>query len=120
MRSTKRVLLADGSRLFKEMLQRVIAKTDHLEVVEEMPDREHLSSSIERHGPEWVIVTEPYSPGAHSWIGHCLADYPSVRFMFLAPSQNQITMKWQTAHEEYSELSLKQLIYILKEDLQHT
>ncbi len=50
-----------------------------------------------------------------------MAEYPSVRFIFLSPSQNNVKMKWQTFHEEeYSDLSLKEFIHILERDLQPT
>ena len=120
MRSTKRVILADGSRLLREMLHRVIEKADHLQVVDEVPEPDELPLSIERFDPEWVIVPEPYSNQLPGWIDACMADHPKVRFIFLSPDRNPIEMKWQSCHEEYTDLSLKDLIHILEKDLQHT
>ena len=121
MVSTKRVILADGSRLLREMLHRVIDKANHLEVVQELPDSDELHSSINRFDPEWVILSLPFNRYAHDWVNSCMAEYPSVRFIFLSTDQNQIKMKWQTFHEEeYSDLSLKEFIHILQKDLQPT
>ena len=106
--ATKRVILANGSRLLREMLQRVINKADNLEVVQEIPDHEELPSAIERFDPEWVIISLPYNNSVHGWINTCMADYPSVRFILLSPDNSSIKMKWQTSYEEdLTNLSLK-------------
>jgi hypothetical protein len=100
---------------------RVIDKAEHLDVVKEVPNHEELSAAIKRFDPEWVIVSLPFGHHEHSWIHACLAEYPSVRFMFLSPHQTSIKMKWQTSYEEdYSDLSLEDFIHILERDLQHT
>jgi chemotaxis response regulator CheB len=118
--STKRVILANGSRLLQEMLHRAIEKADHLEVVQEIPSWEELPSALKRFDPEWVIVTQTYSNHSHKPIDSCMEDYPSVRFIFLSPTQNHIKMKWQgSCEEEYSDLSLKEFIHLLEKDLQH-
>jgi hypothetical protein len=121
MVSTKRVILANGSRLLREMLHHVIEKAEHLEVVQEVPDHAALPAAIERFGPEWVIVSLPIREETNRSIGSCLEAYPSVRFMFVFPDQNYIKMKWQTSHEEsVFDLSLKDLIHLLEKDLQRT
>lgn len=120
MMSTKRVILANGSRLLREMLHRAIDKADHLEVVQEIPDWEGLSAALKLFDPEWVIVTQSYSHQSRKRLDSWMEDYPSVRFIFLSPHQNYITMKWQTSNEEeYSDLSLQEFIHILEKDLQH-
>lgn len=119
--SRKRVILANGSRLLREMLQRVIDKADHLKVVQELPDHQDLPSAIERLDPEWVILSVPYNQTTHGWVNTCMTDYPSVRFMFLSPESNSIKMKWQSAYEEdVTNLSLRDFIELLETDLQHT
>jgi hypothetical protein len=119
--STKRIILADGSRLLREMLHRVIDKAGQLEVVQEVPGHDDLPLAIKRFNPEWVIISLPYSPSAHGQIDTCMQDFPSVRFLFLSPESNHVKMKWQTSHEEdVTNLSLKNFIEILEKDLQHT
>jgi DNA-binding NarL/FixJ family response regulator len=119
--STKRVILADGSRLLREMLHRVLDKANHLEVVKELSSQEGLSSAVERLGPEWVILWLPYNENTHSWIRTSMSDYPSMRFIFLPPESNTAKMKWQALYEEdLTNLSLKDFIHILEKDLQHT
>lgn len=121
MMSIKRVILADGSRLLREMLHQALDKADHLEVVQEIRDSRDLASAIERLDPEWVILSQPYTSQAQTWLSSCMEGHPAVRFIFLSLSQNHIKMKWQASfEEEYSNLSLKEFIHILEKDLQHT
>ena len=120
MRSTKRIILADGSRLVREMLHHALNKAEQLQIVDEVSDHEGLSLSIEKFEPEWVIVPLPYSNSMRDWIEACITGHPAVGFVFLSPHQNQIRMRWQTSCEEvFSDLSLKELIQILEKDLQH-
>jgi DNA-binding NarL/FixJ family response regulator len=115
------VILADGSRLLRELLHRALDKADRLQVVDEVPNPEELSSSIEKFDPEWVIVSLPYSEYSPRWLRPCLTEYPSVRFVFLSPHQNHIKMKWEISfEEEYPDLSLREFIHILEKDLQPT
>jgi hypothetical protein len=118
MRSTKRVILAIGPRLLREMLHRVIDKADHLEVVREMSDEGDLPEAIETYEPGWVIVSTSFIYRSYRWIH----EFPSVGFVFLSPNEHVISMKkCQTADEaNYSDLSLKDFIYILEKDLQRT
>lgn len=121
MKATKRVILADGSRLLRDMLHHVLNKADRLQVVDNVLNLEELSSAIEKFEPEWVIVPLPYDVHGQGWLVPCLADYPSVRFVFLSPQQNHIKMKWQISYEEdYPDLSLREFIHILEKDLQPT
>ncbi|RPI95166.1 MAG: hypothetical protein EHM40_04105 [Chloroflexi bacterium] len=117
----KRVILANSSRLLREMLQRVINKADNLEVVQEVPKHAELSSAIERLNPEWVIISLPRNNSVNSWVDTCMAEYPYVRFILLSADNRSIIMKWQPSHEEdLTNLSLKDFIQILEKDLQHT
>ena len=119
--STKRVILANGPRLLREMLHRALDKAAQLEVVQEIPDWEALPPALDRFDPEWVIVAQPYANLPHNRIDSCMEEYPSVGFIFLSPNQNRIKMKWQMSREEeYSDLSLKEFIHILEKDLQHS
>lgn len=112
----KRVVLANSSRLLREMFQRVIDKADNLEVVQELPSQEGLPAVIERLGPEWVILSSPRG----EWLDVCMAEHPSVRFILLSPDNKSITMRWQvTCEEDLTNLSLGDFIHILEKDLQH-
>jgi len=120
MASTKRIILADGSRLLREMLHHVLAKAEYLEVVQELPQLAALGPAIRRFDPEWVILPLAFDQDAHNWLRSCMADFPSVRFLFLSAGQKQIRMRWQVSCEEiYPDLSLRELIQFLEKDRQH-
>jgi chemotaxis response regulator CheB len=119
--SVKRVILANGSRLLREMLHRVINKAGQLEVVQEVANHEELPFAIERFNPAWVILSLPDGNHAHGQINDYMTNYPSVRFIFLSPADKSVKMKWQDSYEEdLTNLSVKDFIHFLEKDLQHT
>jgi chemotaxis response regulator CheB len=119
--SRKRVILANDSRLLREMLHRVIDKAERLQVVQEIASDEDLPAAIERFTPEWVILSDPFDRDACRRIDTCMASYPGVRFIFLSPERSSIQLRRQTAYQEdLTNLSLKGFIDILEKDLQHT
>jgi len=54
---THRVVLANESRLLREMLERVIRKVPDLEVVGHAADPARLPSVLEETDAQWVIVS---------------------------------------------------------------
>ncbi|HSL47094.1 MAG TPA: hypothetical protein VK897_26890 [Anaerolineales bacterium] len=120
--STKRVILANNSRLLREMLHNVINRADNLEVVQEIPDQKALPSAIERFDPEWVIVSASRGDAANHWLNSCLSRYPSVRYIVLSPDHSSIRIRSQASYEEedLSRLSIDDFIHVLERDLQHT
>lgn len=110
-----RIVLANGSRLLRDMLKRVIFKSDTLEVVREVTDQRELPSVLEHTDPEWVIVSLSFDNGVPAWVDAFMANHPSVRFMALATDGSKIKMKWLEVHEqELNGLSLTELIHILE------
>ena len=118
--STKRIILANGPQLLREMLHSIIDRADQLEVVKDIPDYAGLPSALKRFDPDWVIVPQSEGNPLHQQIEFCMKRFPSVRFVFFSPDQNNIKMRWQMSYEaEYPDLSLKEFIHRLKQDLQH-
>ena len=119
--SRKRIILANDSRLLREILQRVIKKADHLVVVQELSGHEGLPSAIEQLDPEWVILSAPDNRQEQNWINTCMANHPSMRFVFVSPEKTSMKLRWPTGHEEdLTNLSVRGFIDILEKDLQHT
>lgn len=115
--STKRVILANNSRLLREMLHQVISKTDNLEVVLVTPNQEELPSAIERFEPEWIITSLPSDFHKNNWVDACMEKYPAVRFILLAANHDSVKMKWQASFEnDLTNVSLKEFIQILKRE----
>jgi DNA-binding NarL/FixJ family response regulator len=113
--SEQRIILANGSRLLRDMLKRVLFKSEHFEVVREVTDQKELPSAIERTQPEWVILSLSYDNGVPAWVDAFMANHPSVRFMAVAADGSKVKMKWLEIHEqELNGLSLNELIHILE------
>lgn len=111
----QRIVLANGSRLLRDMLKRIIFKSDKLEIVREVTDQKDLPSVIEHTNPEWVIVSLSFDNGVPAWVDSFMASHPSVRFLALATDGSTIKMKWLEVHEqELKGLSLNDLIHILE------
>ena len=116
-----RVILANNSRLLSEMFQRVLDKSEHLELVHEVRDKESLPLAIQRLCPEWVILSMPISNSLWKWISTYMQANSPVRFIFLSEDYHKITMKWQMSSEQdLSDLSLKDFLSLLERDPQHT
>jgi len=116
----KRIILANRSRLLLEAFQHALDKAEGLEVLHEVLDDGELPFAIQRFCPDWAIVSLPIADSVLDWIGAFVQNDASVRFIFLSPDSHSIKMNWQTPFEEdITDVSLKQLIYLLEKDLQH-
>ncbi len=113
--SEQRIILANGSRLLRDMLKRVIFKSDKLEIVREVTDQKELPAVIENTSPQWVIVSLSFDNVIPPWVDSFMVNHPSVRFIGLASDGSKVRMKWLEVHEqELDGLSLKELIHILE------
>ena len=113
--SEQRIVLANGSRLLRDMLKRILFKSERLEVVREVTDQKELPSVIENTHPQWVIVSLSFDNVIPPWVDNFMVSHPSVRFMGFASDGSKIKMKWLEVHEqEFDELSLNELIHILE------
>lgn len=111
----QRIVLANGSRLLRDMLRRIMFKSDQLEVVREVTDQKELLSVIESTNPQWVIVSLSFDNVIPPWVDNFMVSHPSVRFMGFASDGSKVKMKWLEVHEqELNELSLNELIQILE------
>jgi len=113
--SEQRIILANGSRLLRDMLKRILYKSDHFEVVREVTDQKDLPLAIEHTQPEWVILSLSFDNDVPAWVDGFMASHPSVRFMAVAADGSTVKMKWLEVHEqELNGLSLHDFIHILE------
>jgi DNA-binding NarL/FixJ family response regulator len=112
--SEQRIILANGSRLVREMLNRILLKTENLEVVREITNHEKLPTEIEKSDAEWVIMSLPVDSRIPEWVDTFIVGHPQMRFMAVANDGSWVRTKWLETHEEeLDNLSLKDLIHIL-------
>jgi hypothetical protein len=110
-----RIVLANGSRLMRDMLKRIFFKSESIDVVREVIDPKELPWVIEYTQPEWVILSLSFDNVVPAWVDGFIAGHPSVRFMALAADGSKIKLKWLEVHEqELNGLSLSDLIKILE------
>lgn len=112
--SEHRIILANSSRLVREMLNRILHKTENLEVVQEITNHKQLPTEIEKSDAEWVIMSLPVDRHMPDWVDNYIVDHPSVRFMAVANDGSWVRTKWLEYHEEeLDNLTLRDLIHIL-------
>ena len=112
--SEQRIILANGSRLLHEMLNRILTKAGNLKVVQEINNHEHLPNLIEKSDAEWVLMSLPANSTIPEWVDTYIVDHPRVRFMAVASDGSWVKTKWLESHEEnLDNLSLRDLIHIL-------
>jgi DNA-binding NarL/FixJ family response regulator len=110
----QRIILANDSRLVREMLNRILHKTDNLEVVKEITDHADLPIAIKNPEAEWVIISMPVDKKMPDWVDTYIIDHPRMRFMAVANDGSWVKTKWLEHHEEEMDnLSLRDLIHIL-------
>ena len=113
-----RIILADGSRLLREMLKRIFEKSDDLEVVGEVTDIKNLPHLIREKKAQWVILSTPPEESVPRWIETIISEQPEVRFLSVSNDGSEIKIKWYEPHEKIIKgLSLQDLITILQEEL---
>jgi len=110
-----RIVLACGSRLLRDMLKRIILKSDQLAIIREVTDQKELPSVIEHTNPEWVILSLSFDDHLPTWVDTSMVSHPTVRFIALATDGSKIKMKWLEVHEqELNGISLNDLMRILE------
>ena len=113
--SEKRIVLANGSRLLRDMLKRIFFKSDRFAVVREVTDQRELPTVIEYTQPEWVILSLSYDNDVPAWVDDYMVNHPRVRFMALSADGSRIKVKWLEVHEqELNGLSLSEFLHILE------
>jgi DNA-binding NarL/FixJ family response regulator len=111
----QRIVLASTSRLLRDMLKRILNRSDKLIIVREVTDQKELPSVLEHIHPEWVILSLSYDDRVPAWVDAFMVSHPSVRFMGLAMDGSKIKVKWLEVHEqELNSLSLNDLMQILE------
>lgn len=111
----QRIVLANGSRLLREMLKRALYKSDKLHMVREVNDPRELAAVVEQVKPEWVIVSLSFDNRLPAWVDGFMVTHPSIRFLALSSDGSKIKIKWLDVHEqELDGISLPDLLEILE------
>ena len=110
-----RIVLANESRLWREMLKRVIEKIPDLRIVGVVTDLAILASVVEQTSAGWVILSLTRDGKIPEMAESLLSVHPSVRILAVATDGSQVKMKWLEPHEdELDDWSLNEMIDVLR------
>jgi hypothetical protein len=112
----QRIILATDSRLLSEMLNRILLKTDHLDVVKQVSNHENLPAVIQQQDAEWIILTLPADNKFPDWTDDYMEEHPFVKILTVSSDGSWVKMKWFDKREQdIPEPSLQELIHILED-----
>ena len=110
----RRVLLANGPRLFRDMLQRVMQNTRGIEVVGQVTDPQALRAAILQTGAHWLVVSLNADGSLPVHVEQLLTEFPSLCVLGVADDGSRAAVRWAEIHQEsLEELSLGQLVALL-------
>lgn len=89
-----RVLVANRSRLIRDLLLATIADQPDIEVVGEVFEESRLTDAVEELQPDALIVTLDDAENRLALSGFLLGRYPKMRILALAPERNQGLYFW--------------------------
>ena len=113
--SDQRIILANDSRLLREILNRILLKADNLDVVQDVSDFRKLPAVIEHKDAEWVILSMQADKKLPEWIDAYLCRHPYVKVLSVSSDGSWMKIKWLDSHEQdIADPSLQDLIHILE------
>jgi DNA-binding NarL/FixJ family response regulator len=116
----QRIILANSSRLLREMLNRILRKTDSLKVVREVSDQKELPDAIQQDDAEWLIMSLPEDEKMPEWVDVYMMEHPSLHILTVSPDGGRVRLRWLESHEEdLIDPSLADLILVLERDPGH-
>ena len=89
-----RVIVANQSRLMRDLLLATIADQPDIEVVGEVFEESRLAEAVEELQPDALIITLDDPERRSALSGFLLGRYPKMRILALAPERNQGLYFW--------------------------
>ena len=115
--SEQKIILVNDSRLLREILKRVIDKSDGLRVVMELLHLNELEPAMRTIQPDWVLVSVPDADHTPKALEKIIKKHPGLKMIAVSADGAQVRMKWVEYHEEALDgLSWDDLITILKQN----
>jgi len=94
MEKAIRVLVANRTRLMRELILTTFADQPDIEIVGEVGDESEIAESVRRTLPNFVVIALD-QPGKRPAIcDELLRDHPEVRVIAVAPERNSIVYYW--------------------------
>lgn len=115
----QRIILVNNSRLMRDMLKRVISKTEGLEIVSDLDDLAEFPEAVKRMEADWAIVLLPPDEGIPGLVEQVINEQPSMRFLLMGVDGSHARIKWNEPHEvPLDKKNLQELLALLQTDRQ--
>lgn len=114
---TRRIILANSSRLVRDLIKKVIGKTPGLEIVSEVEDISEFPDTVRRKEADWAIVLLSPEEQVPDLVEQVIQEQPSMRFLLMGVDGSHARMKWNEPHEvPLHEKSLQDLLDLLRQE----
>jgi DNA-binding NarL/FixJ family response regulator len=115
--TTKRIVLANSSRLVRDMLEKAIKKTPGLELVSNLENLAEFPEALSQTGADWAIVLLPPDEQVPDLVREAINDHQAMRFLLMGVDGSHARMMWNEPHEvALEEKNLKELLGLLSQD----
>jgi hypothetical protein len=97
------------------MLNRILLKAEHLEVVQQVDDQASLPDAIQQQDAEWIILSIPEDNKVPDWTDDYIREHPLIRILTVSHDGSWVRLKWLDEREQdIINPSLQELINILE------
>ena len=109
------IVLANQSKLLREMLSRVFDKLEDFAIVQDVEDKSLLAKILDETEIDWVLFSSMHEHGKLEWIDDLIRTHPSVCFADIALDKSEVVFTWvNNPDTQVNDLSLEEFIAILE------
>jgi DNA-binding NarL/FixJ family response regulator len=110
-----KIVLANQSKLLRDMLSRVFAKLEDFIIVQEIENPSLLADFLDQTDIDWVLFSSMHHRAKREWIDDLIRTHPSVCFADIALDMSEVTFTLMNNPDtEVNDLSLEEFIAILE------
>jgi hypothetical protein len=115
---TRRIVLANESRLLRKMIKCVIEKSRRLEIVGETQNFSEIKSLTDEYNAHWVIVTLSSTGEIPNSLNNLLIPDSAISIMAISNKGEKAKIRWVDLHEEtYIDWSLEDMLDLLQDKI---
>lgn len=111
---TRKIILANNSRLLQDMLMHIFKKADGLRVVQEQIGLADIHRTIQQTHADWLVISAEQPNGV---VEALEAAHPDVRIITVSPDGSPIQMRGQSGPpKDLDGLTVCELLSILRDE----
>jgi hypothetical protein len=116
MEEPKRIILVEAAPLLNEMLKKILAKAQDIEIVQELHHLEYMPAELDRLQPDWLVILLSLAEEMPAWVDEYITAHAFVGVVVLASDSSWIRLNWaQVLERDLDDLSLGELMHILRD-----